>query len=62
MTSTEFKEWRLAKRGKRRSGKTHPGWSQSDAARHFGLSIKTIQSWESGGRPVPKRIAKLLEG
>jgi len=61
MTSEEFKQWRLNQKGRKRMGKTHQGWSQSETAEFLGLSKRTVQSWESGGRPVPKRITKLIE-
>ncbi len=34
------------------------GWTQQDAANHFGVSERAIRSYESGARKLPSRIAE----
>jgi putative transcriptional regulator len=35
------------------------GLSQSEFARHFGFSVRTVQEWEQG-RAIPDRPARIL--
>ena len=36
------------------------GMSQAKFAKHFGMSIRVIQSWEIGDRVPPEWVAKLV--
>ncbi len=60
MTTQEFIQWRLSIEGEPRTGKTHEGLSQSEAAQLLGVSPRTVQSWESGGRPIPQYIQHII--
>ncbi len=59
MDGIAFKAWRLRQLGGSRRGKVHGGFSQSDAARYFNVSLRTVQSWEARNR-VPEYIQKAI--
>lgn len=50
MKPTEFKNWR-----KRFGLRT-----RKDAAAHFGVTDRTIKSWETGDRPVPVYAIRII--
>lgn len=41
--------------------RTQTGLSQSKFAKHLGIPVKTIQSWEQGLRQPPDYIINLIE-
>lgn len=50
MQASEFKVWR-----ERCGMKT-----RKDAAVHFGVTVRTIKSWETGDRPVPQYAIRII--
>ena len=43
-----------------RSYRTGLGWTQAELAVHFGVSTRALRHWESGDRPVPATIDRLV--
>ena len=37
------------------------GWTQTELAQRTGVSLTSVQSWERGALPRPRRLAQLAE-
>lgn len=52
ITPAELKEWRLKR-----------GWTQEQAADRLGVTLRTVENWEQGYRPMrhPATIRKVMD-
>lgn len=49
MDHEAFKAWRLAR-----------DWSQELTSRNLGVTLRTVQYWESGTVPIPETVQRLV--